>query len=57
MNVIPYVMANNSVFYSYYRKKKNEGKHHRIVLTQLEKKLLKIIYHLETNKFRLIHQK
>lgn len=49
MNIIPYVMAYNSVFYEYYRKKKNEGKHHRVALTHLAKKLIRIIYHLETN--------
>ena len=49
MNIIPYVMAYNSVFYEYYRKKKNKGKHHRVALTHLAKKLIRIIYHLETN--------
>lgn len=49
MNIIPYVMAYNSVFYEYYRKKKSEGKHHRVALTHLAKKLIRIIYHLETN--------
>ena len=48
MNVIPYVMTYNSTFYEYYRKKKNEGKHHRVALTHLVKKLIRIIYHLET---------
>ncbi|MFR5890955.1 MAG: transposase [Bacilli bacterium] len=37
MNIIPYVMAYNSVFYEYYRKKKSEGKHHRVALTHLAK--------------------
>lgn len=45
MNIIPYVMAYNSVFYEYYRKKKSEGKHHRVALTHLAKKLIRIIYH------------
>ena len=49
MNIIPYVMAYNSVFYEYYRKKKSEGKHNRVALTHLAKKLIRIIYHLETN--------
>ena len=48
MNVVPYVMTYNSTFYEYYRKKKNEGKHHRVVLTHLVKKLIRVIYHLET---------
>ena len=53
MNIIPYVMAYNSVFYEYYRKKKSEGKHHRVALTHLAKKLIRIIYHLETNNISL----
>lgn len=49
MNVIPYVMTYNSTFYEYYHKTKSEGKHHRVALTHLVKKLIKIIYHLEIN--------
>ncbi len=48
MNVIPYVMNYNSIFYAFYLKKRNEGKPHRVALTHLVKKLIRIIYHLET---------
>ena len=49
MNVAPFVMNYNNVFYQYYLKKRNEGKHHRVALTHLVKKLLRVIYYLETN--------
>lgn len=37
-------------FYDYYTKKKLEGKHHRVAMTHLAKKLIRIIFHLEKNK-------
>lgn len=49
MNVAPYVMNYNNTFYKYYLKKKSEGKHHRVALTHLVKKLIRVIYYLETN--------
>ena len=49
MNVAPFVMNYNNIFYQYYLKKRNEGKHHRVALTHLVKKLLRVIYYLETN--------
>lgn len=39
----------NPTLYAYYLKKKNEGKHHRVVLTHLAKKLIRIIFYLEKN--------
>ena len=50
MNVTPFVMNYNPIFYQYYLKKRNEGKSHRVALTHLAKKLLRVIYYLETNK-------
>ena len=50
MNVTPFVMNYNPIFYQYYLKKRNEGKCHRVALTHLAKKLLRVIYYLETNK-------
>lgn len=40
----------NSVFYDYYSKKKAEGKHHRVAQSHLAKKLVRLIYTLETKK-------
>lgn len=50
MNVTPFIMNYNPIFYQYYLKKRNEGKCHRVALTHLAKKLLRVIYYLETNK-------
>lgn len=47
INVCMTVMINNPAYYNYYLKKKSEGKHHRVVMTHLAKKLIRVIYHLE----------
>ena len=49
MNVTPFIMNYNPTFYQYYLKKRNEGKCHRVALTHLAKKLLRVIYFLEIN--------
>ena len=49
MNVVMPIIANNKVFSDYYWKKRNEGKYHRVALTHVVKKLLRVIYHLENN--------
>jgi len=49
INVCMMVMIHNPVFYDYYTKKKQEGKHHRVALVHLAKKLVRVIHHLETN--------
>ena len=36
------------VFAEYYHKKRNEGKSHRVALNHVAKKLIRIIYTLET---------
>lgn len=48
MNVTMTVVNHNPTFYLYYHKKKKEGKHHRVALTHVARKLLRVIYHLET---------
>ncbi|MDX9692497.1 MAG: IS110 family transposase [Acholeplasmataceae bacterium] len=50
INVCMMVMINNPVFYDYYTKKKQEGKHHRVAMVHLAKKLVRVIYHLETHQ-------
>jgi transposase len=49
VNICMMVMIHNPVFYDYYTKKKQEGKHHRVALIHLAKKLIRVIHHLETH--------
>ncbi len=48
MNVAMVVIANNRVFYDFYFKKRSEGKCHRVALSHVCKKLIRVIYILET---------
>ena len=48
MNVAMVVIANNRTFYDYYYKKRSEGKSHRVALSHICKKLIRVIYVLET---------
>lgn len=48
MNVAMVVIANNHVFYDYYYKKRFKGKCHRVALSHVCKKLIRVIYILET---------
>jgi transposase len=50
MNVSLTVIKYNPVFYDFYLKKRNEGKPHRVALTHVVKKLLRVIYQLETKQ-------
>lgn len=50
INISMMVMIHNPVFYAYYHKKKQEGKHHRVALIHLAKKLIRVIHHLETHQ-------
>lgn len=52
MNVAMVVIAQNSTFYDYYYKKRSEGKCHRIALSHVCKKLVRIIYKLETQNIQ-----
>lgn len=47
MNVAGFVVVHESTFSKYYYKKRSEGKCHRVALTHVVKKLLRVIYHLE----------
>ena len=49
MNVAETVMMHNPVFYDYYYKKRNEGKCHRVALSHVARKLIRIIFYLEKN--------
>lgn len=48
MNVAMVVIANNHIFYDFYFKKRAEGKCHRVALSHVCKKLIRVIYILET---------
>lgn len=52
MNVAVVVIANNHVFYDYYYKKRSEGKCHRVALSHVCKKLIRVIYILETKNIQ-----
>ena len=49
MNAAQYSLIHNPVLYEYYLKKRNEGKAHRVALSHVAKKIVRIIYHLETH--------
>lgn len=49
LNCAESVVIHNPVFYDYYRKKRAEGKHHRVALTHVARKLVRIIFCLEKN--------
>lgn len=48
MNVAMVVIVNNHIFYDFYFKKRTEGKCHRVALSHVCKKLIRVIYILET---------
>ena len=52
MNVAEYVFLHEPIFTEYYYKKRNEGKCHRIVCNHIAKKLIRIIYKLETENIK-----
>jgi len=48
MNVCVPLVKHNVVFAEYYHKKRNEGKPHRVAMSHVAKKLIRVIYTLET---------
>ena len=48
LNAADYVFLHNPEFTKYYYKKRNEGKTHRVALSHVAKKLVRLIYKLET---------
>lgn len=44
------ILANTKMFYAYYLKKRNEGKHHTLALIHVCRKLLRVIHKLETTQ-------
>jgi len=49
MNVAETCMIHLPSFYDYYLKKRNEGKSHRVALSHIARKLVRLIYKLETS--------
>lgn len=52
MNVAETMMIHAPVFYDFYHKKRDEGKPHRVALSHLARKLVRLIYKLETSHTR-----
>lgn len=50
MNVSNSIIHFNPVFHQYYQKKRNEGKPHRVALSHVAKKLIRVIFKLEKDK-------
>ena len=48
LNVADYVFLHEPIFTEFYYKKRNEGKSHQVALNHVAKKLIRIIYKLET---------
>ena len=48
MNLCIPLIRNNIVFAEYYAKKRSEGKPHRVACSHLIKKLIRVLYKLET---------
>lgn len=46
------LLKHNPKFYEYYLKKRNEGKAHLVALSHVAKKLVRLIYKLETNHIK-----
>lgn len=49
MNAAEMMLIHVPAFYEYYHKKRNEGKAHRVALSHLARKLVRLIYKLETS--------
>ena len=47
-NLVPVLCLHNPIFYSYYIKKRNEGKSYLVTQSHVIKKLIRVIYRLET---------
>ena len=54
MNVVETMMIHAPVFYDFYHKKRDEGKAHRVALSHLARKLVRLIYKLETSHTRFV---
>lgn len=54
MNAADFVFLHEPIFTEFYYKKRNEGKSHRVALNHVAKKLVRIIYKLESENIKFI---
>jgi transposase len=52
MNVAVSTIRSIPALYDYYHKKHTEGKNHRVALSHVARKLVRLIYKLETSRTR-----
>ena len=52
LNAADYVFLHESIFTEFYYKKRNEGKTHRVALSHVAKKLVRVIYKLESENIK-----
>lgn len=52
MNAADYVFMHEPIFTEFYYKKRNEGKSHRVALNHVAKKLVRVIYKLESENIK-----
>ena len=52
MNAVDYVFMHEPIFTDFYYKKRNEGKPHRVALTHVAKKLVRVVYKLESENIK-----
>ena len=50
MNCAESILMYNPAFYAYYRRKRDEGKPHRVAISHVARKLVRVIYKLETER-------
>ena len=55
LNAADYVFMHEPIFTEFYYKKRNEGKTHRVALSHVAKKLVRIIYKLESENIEFKH--
>ena len=56
MNAARYVCSREPTFAAYLEKKRSEGKHYYVALSHAAKKLVRLLYHLETTGEKYIPQ-
>lgn len=56
MNCAATTILHSSTLYDFYRRKRNEGKSHRVALSHVAKKLIRIIYKLESDQISFNEQ-
>lgn len=55
LNAAEMIFVHEPIFTEFYYKKRNEGKSHRVALSHVAKKLVRIIYKLETENIKFNH--